>query len=698
MSGSVTPISQAQKKAGDDSLFRELAEQSTDILSLGDAEGRLRYVSPAVLPLLGRRPEVLAGARFLRYVHPGDAPRLVASFERASSGGMREAVVEMRLRHRERGWLWFECRLRWLAGSAEGEWRWVASLRDVTERRRFEQRMAAEKEQAQATLRAIADGVISVSPNGRIDYLNPAAERITGWSAARAVGRRVTEVFLPLGHRPPPEEGDSLAGLSAWFHAVADAPASLRRRDGSDCLVQASVASVADGEGQPRGLVLTFRDTSQTATLLRELAYRASHDALTGLFNREEFERQLKRLMLDATTGGGPHALCVLDLDQFKLLNDTCGHAAGDAMLKDVCQSLRERLAEGEVLARLGGDEFGLLLPGLGAAEAARRARELVAAVGRLRFRWGDRPFAVGACAGVASISREGGGHEDAMIAADAACHVAKEHGLNRVHVFEPADADMVRRQGEMRWIPRLQTALEVGDFQLQAHDVVPVVSGKPTGRHVEVLLCLPGASGRLVPPGEFLPAAQRYGLMERIDRWVIGRVCEWLQWREASGRGLPDLVMINLSGSSLSDPEFRDFLEEQVRSLGSAAPLCFELTEGEAIANLGEASAFMRRMKRHGCRFALDDVGSGLSSFAYLKRLPVDFIKIDGQFVRDAATDAVNLAMVESIHRIGKVMGVQTIAECVEDEAVFRRMRGVGVDYCQGYLFGLPRPLLAMD
>lgn len=700
MSGNVTPIEHAMARFfGDDGMFRELAEQSADVLAMGGEDGRLRYASPAVQRALGHRQEAVVGRSAFRFIHPADVPRLRTTFERARTGGGREAVIEVRIRHKDGQWLWMESRLRWVPhGDGDGGWRWVASLRDITERRRFEQKLAAEKERAQATLRAIADGVISVAPDGRIDYLNPAAERITGWGASSAVGRPVTSVFTPIAQRTPPSDKDGLAGLSAWFHAVADAPAPLRRRDGSECVVQVAVASVADSEGLPRGLVLTFRDTSQTAALLRELAYRSSHDSLTGLFNREEFERQLKRMVLDASAGSGPHALCYIDLDQFKLVNDTCGHAAGDALLKDASQVLKSALSEGDVLARLGGDEFGALMPRCAPADAERRAQALLDALSRMRFEWSERQFAVSGSAGVAPVNRQSGSYENVMMAADAACYIAKERGRGRVHLSEPSDVEMVRRQGEMRWISRLQTALEVGDFHLLAHDIVPVASGIPTGRHIEVLISLPDASGRLVAPGEFLPAALHYGLMGRIDRWVVGQVCEWLQWRSHTRRGLPELVAINLSGSSLSDADFRDYLEEQVRTLPDSGSLCFEITESEAIANLAEAGGFMRRMKDYGCRFALDDFGSGLNSFAYLKQLPVDYIKIDGQFVRDAAQDRVNLAMVESIHRIGKVMGIQTIAEYVENEAVFRRVREIGVDYCQGFLFGMPRPLLNLD
>lgn len=564
------------------------------------------------------------------------------------------------------------------------------------DRPQLERQLAAEKGRAQIILGAIADGVVSLDARGIVDYLNPAAQRITGWTGAEAIGQPVAEVLPLIGVRDPPTDREP-AALSAWFRSAAESGVSLRVRDGGERALQLTVSSIIDDQGRLQGLVLTFRDTSQTTTLIRELAYRASHDALTSLVNREEFERRLKRLVADAQAGGGPHAICYLDLDQFKLVNDTCGHAAGDALLKDVATALQVLVGENDTLARLGGDEFGLLLPQFATGQAARFAQDVVLALGRLRFEWSDRQFGIGGSIGVAPIGRDSGTLDDVLMAVDAACYVAKERGRNRVHVFEPADTDVARRQGQMRWVPRLQTALEVGDFQLMVQDIVPVPSGTITGRHLEVLICLPDASGRLIPPGEFLPAAQRYGLMGRIDRWVTGQVCEWLHWRAGTHRTLPELVAINLSGSSLSEAEFRDFAEEQVRSLPEGANLCFEITESEAIANLDEASEFISRMKTHGCRFALDDFGSGLSSFAYLKRLPVDYVKIDGQFVRDIARDPISLAMVESIHRIGKVMGMQTIAEFVETEAIWQHVRAVGVDFCQGYYFGPTRPLLSL-
>ncbi|MBS0192685.1 MAG: EAL domain-containing protein [Proteobacteria bacterium] len=545
-------------------------------------------------------------------------------------------------------------------------------------------------------LGVVGEGVISLDARGCIEYLNPSAERMTGWSSELATGAHVSQVLSLIGLREPPPEADA-AALSAWFHSSADAHTTLRMRDGSQREVQIAVAVVVDGHGRPEGLVLGLRDLSQTAHLMRELARQASYDPLTGAFNREEFERRCRRLLADARAGGGPHALCVLDIDQFRLVNETCGHAAGDALLKEVVGALRSLLGDDDVLARLGDDAFGMLLPQMSAHRAMQVVQQAAGAIEHMRFGHGDRPFAVSCSAGVAPITAQARDIDEILVAAEAACQVAKESGRNRVHLFDAADAEVASRHGLMRWVPRLEAALEVGDFQLMYQDIVATAVGTPSGRHLEALICLPDASGRLTSPGVFLPAARRYGLMGRIDRWVTAQVCEWLHWRAGTGRTLPELVTINLSGSSLGDRQFRDFAEEQARVLPPGASFCFEITAGEAIANLDEAGEFIERMQRYGCRFALDDFGCGLASFAYLKRLPVDFVKIDGQFVKDAASEPVNRAMVEAVHRIAAVMGVRTIAEQIETRDVFECMRAIGVDYCQGYLFGELRPLLSL-
>ncbi len=556
---------------------------------------------------------------------------------------------------------------------------------------------AAQSNWSQVALGAVGEGVISLDAAGVVDYVNPAAERMTGWPRGLAIGSHVAHVLPLIGTREPPLGADA-AALSAWFHSSADTSTTLRTREGALREIQLAVTVLVDAKGAPSGVILTVRDLAQTADLVRELTRRASYDPLTGAYSREEFARRFRRLLGDVQAGGGPHAVCLVDLDQFKLVNETCGHAAGDVLLKEVAASVRQTIGEDDVLARLGDDAFGVLLLQAGAGRAMQVAQQIVGAVERLRFGWGDRHFAVSCSAGVAAVPAHAHAIDEIQVAAEAACQVAKEAGRNRVHLYEPSDAQVTQRHGLMRWVPRLETALEVGDFQLMFQDIVPTASGVASGRHLEVLICLPDASGKLVSPGEFLPAARRYGLMGRIDRWVTAQVSEWLHWRSGTGRPMPELVTINLSGSSLGDRQFRDFAEEQARALPSGACLCFEITAGEAIANLAEAGEFIARMKRHGCRFALDDFGCGLASFAYLKRLGVDFVKIDGEFAHDAATDPVDRAVVESIHRIARVMGLQTIAERIETREAFEQMQAIGVDFCQGYLFGALRPLLHLS
>lgn len=694
----VTPIDrQRAALIGNVDLFRELAEQSSDVLMRVSRSGCITWISPAVTAMLAYAPSELVGRHLLRFVSSDDTVRMRQLWARVRFGDTREVSVECRVRNQRNDWQWLEARIRWVPDDGVSAARWIASLREVSERRQLEQRLIAEKVRAQATLRAITDGVITLDRGGGVDYINPAAERILGWSADDALGQSVESVFPLL---PSPREmpgGNSLAALAAWFHSMSERPVSVRRRRDGEVLLQLAVASVADSDGQPQGLVLTFRDIAQTAGIVRELSFRSSHDALTGLLNREEFTRRLRRCLSDAEAGAGEHVLVIIDLDQFRLVNNACGHAAGDALLRDVAAVLASAAGANDPVARLGGDEFGLLMLDCGVAEAIIRTRYLAAAIERIRFAWGDRHFATTASIGLAPVQRGSGSHDAVIQAADAACFAAHEHGGNRVSVYSASDADLLRRQDEMQWLPRLQTALEVGDFQLLAHDIVPTASGIADGRSIEVLIALRSASGRLIAPVEFLPIARRYALMVRIDQWVLQQVTDWLRWRQASGRAAPTRVAVNLSGSSLCDAEFRALAEEQIRGLVDPGVLCLEITDGEAITDFAEVGLFMARARALGCRFALDDFGSGLSSFAYLRRLPVDFVKIDGQFVRDASGNGVSLAMVDAIHKMAHVLGLETIAENVENEATLKRMRAVGVDYCQGYYFGMPKPLLSL-
>ena len=439
-------------------------------------------------------------------------------------------------------------------------------------------------------------------------------------------------------------------------------------------------------------LLTVCEDISETRRLSDQLNYQASHDPLTGLVNRREFERRVLRVLETRRTADSEHALCYLDLDQFKVINDTCGHMAGDELLKQLTAVMNHRVRRRDTLARLGGDEFGVLLEHCPPQRAEQLANELVEAIHGFRFVWNDKVFSVGASVGLVPLTNDFDTLSDAMAAADEACYAAKEYGGDRVQIFYPDDVTLARRRGETRWLGRLNAALEHGQLRLAYQLIEPADPAHQEGLHYEMLLRLQDESGELIKPGIFLPAAERYNLLTRVDRWVVENTLAWLS---AAPNRLEELHLcsINLSGQSLGDERFTAQLitiisESQV----PASKICFEVTETAAITNLAAATHFIKRLRERGTRFALDDFGSGLSSFAYLKNLPVDFLKIDGVFVRDIAGDPIDYAMVRSINEIGHVMGKSTIAEFVEDEATVRALRDIGVDYLQGYHIARPQ------
>jgi diguanylate cyclase (GGDEF)-like protein len=421
------------------------------------------------------------------------------------------------------------------------------------------------------------------------------------------------------------------------------------------------------------------------------LALQAAHDDLTGLINRREFERRLRRVLETAREAHNEHALFFLDLDQFKVINDTCGHMAGDELLRQVGQLLLAYVRKRDTLARLGGDEFGVLMEHCTLPEALRLANNVLWAVGKFRFAWQERVFRIGVSIGLTSITEASESVSNLLIAADTACYAAKDEGRNRVHVYQLDDTDLARRQGEMQWVARIDQALEDERFQLWSQPIVPIKVGAGEGERFELLLRLVDERGETILPGAFLPAAERYGLSTKLDRWVIGAALGWLSRNPKLVERL-HMCFINLSAASLADEEFLKFVREQLgQSQIPSQKICFEITETAAIANLSRAMTFMTALKEQGCRFALDDFGSGLSSFAYLKALPVDYLKIDGTFVKGIADDEVGLVLVRSINDLGKAMGKWTIAESVENEPTLEKLREIGVDYAQGYGIGHP-------
>ena len=431
----------------------------------------------------------------------------------------------------------------------------------------------------------------------------------------------------------------------------------------------------------------------QAEATIRHLAY---HDPLTGLTNCHQFEQRLNDALAAARETNGQHALLYLDLDQFKVVNDTCGHVAGDELLKQVALLLHAQVRESDTVARLGGDEFGILLENCPLERAQQIAAQLLRAINDYRFCWLGKSFVIGGSIGLVAITRASAGLGDLLGRADVACYAAKDLGRNRIHVFQDDDIELARRQGEMHWVSRIHWALGQDRFSLYRQNIHALGSDRPPGS-CEVLLRLRDEDGNLVGPGAFLPAAERYNLAPAVDRWVVSHLLQYLASHYRRDAGLPRCFFINLSGATLNDENFDDHLRALLRDTGlPPSLLCFEITETAAIANLSRAIDFIDAIRAEGCRFALDDFGSGLSSFAYLKTLPVDFLKIDGGFVRDITRDPMDRAIVEAINRIGHTVGLQTIAEFVEDEATRQELVRLGVDYAQGYALHRPEPLAA--
>ena len=555
-----------------------------------------------------------------------------------------------------------------------------------------------EQELAQVTLEAIADGVITTDAEGRVQYMNPSAARLTGHEDGSAKGLPLESIVQLVDDvtgesRPMPIE--RCLELGRWLEPTRNL--SLVRQDGRRLAISATAAPIRDREGTVRGAIFVFRDVSERQLLLLQLAHQTRHDALTGLPNRQAFEERLGEALSLTKTRDGAYALCYLDLDQFKLINDTCGHAAGDQLLSQVALMLQELVEPVDVLARLGGDEFGLLFAAGSNETAVEKAERLLEAFGEFRFQWNDTRYRVGASLGL--VPMEGGFATvaDLLSAADHACYLAKEKGRNRVQIFEPDDADLKRRHGEMRWVVRIQESLQDDRFALVAQPIRPL--GREDGKlRFEILLRMVGEGGRLLTPRNFLRAAERYDLMLEIDRWVVKRVLATLDDLPEEISGAVELCSVNLSASSVGDPGFLSFLRRALGERGvDRRRLCFEITETAAVSNMKQAIRLIEEVKSAGCSFALDDFGSGMSSYGSLRDLPVDLLKIDGAFVQDMVSDPLDRAMVQSINRIAHMMGIRTVAEWVSSAEAVTRLRELGVDFAQGHYVGRPQDLLGM-
>jgi diguanylate cyclase (GGDEF)-like protein/PAS domain S-box-containing protein len=678
--------------------YRGLFENVIEGVYRTNAEGRLESGNPALVQMLGfEGVEELIALPDLRpfYQDPADRERVMAALDR--DGVVRNA--EYRLRRRDGSLITVIENARVVRdpdGTVVG---YEGTLADITERKLAEVQLSEEKEKAQVTLQSIGDAVITADAAGCVEYLNPVAEDLTGWTSAEASGRPVADVFQVLGEDTrQPLESPILRCLREGSIVEIDEPSLLVNRRGQEISIQDSAAPIRDRNGRLIGAVMVFHDVSQERRLQRALHYQASHDQLTGLINRREFENRLSAA-LESARAEPPqrHVLLYLDLDQFKVVNDTCGHEAGDRLLRQVTSIVQSRIRASDTLARLGGDEFGLLLADCSVEGASRIAESLRQEIREFRFLWQDRIMKVGVSIGLAEIDGQVETVAALMSAADVACYSAKDSGRNRVQIYQQGGAP--ERHREMQWVSRINRACEEDRLELLCQTIVPISAGIEKLRHFELLLRMRDEQGALVQPAEFIPAAERFNLMPTIDRWVVRQACTRLAHRRGDESREPYTLAVNISASSLNDEQFLGFVITEIEEANLApGALCFELTEAAATTSLAAATHFMRELRARGCRFTLDDFGSGVSSFIFLKSLAVDFLKLDGQFMHNVTHDLVDRGMVGAIARVAESMNIRTIAEKVDSAEVLARLGDAGIDYAQGNYIGEAQPVAVLE
>lgn len=655
-------------------------------------QGRVVFANRCLGEVIGYEVDDLPGRNIREFFHPDEYAKINQRYQSRLQGNNVPNQYETSLLRKDGTDVPVEITAAVTAW--QGQPAIIAIVRDIVSRKRAEAELYREKERAQVTLESIGDGVITTDVEGRIDYLNPVAEELTGWSNLEASGQSLTDVFRVKDentHKLLPDPVQRCLSERRSIH-FPDNALLMHRGGYREFSIEITASPIRSFTDKVIGAVLVLHDITALRNMSRQMSWQARHDPLTGLINRGEFEVRLELAIETARSGHTQHALCYLDLDQFKIVNDTCGHIAGDELLKQLTAHMQVRVRETDTLARLGGDEFGILLEHCPIEQASETAEMLREVVKKFRFVWEEKIFEIGASIGVVPITTDSGSIVDVLSAADSACYVAKDHGRNRIHVYQLEDSALTKRHGEMQWVHRVSSALSENRFRLLFQKVLPL-STEEHEQYGEILVRMVDEQGKMVLPMAFIPAAERYQMMPAIDRWVLSAALAALRDR-VPVLGEVSVCAINLSGQSLCDDHFLASVVDMLDASGvNPAHICFEITETAAIANLARATRFISVLKGMGCRFALDDFGSGLISFMHLKHLPVDFLKIDGSFVRDMVKDPVDGAMVEAINRIGHVMKIRTIAEAVENKITLEALRKLGVNYAQGTIIARPEP-----
>ncbi|MGD8592453.1 MAG: EAL domain-containing protein [Gammaproteobacteria bacterium] len=611
-------------------------------------------------------------------ISSGDAFRL--DHQLALAGGKRRYIHQETQVNRDK-----DGRTKSLSGTAQ----------DITDRKMAEIALFEEKEKAQVTLRSIGDAVLTTDRNGIVEYANPATELLLELEAASIIGKRYDEVVCFYdSNSKTPKTNPIERCLENQTPVVTEEHSLVISHNNHEHVVDITVAPICANNGELNGCVLVAHDVTEMHSMARMLNHQATHDELTGLINRREFEVRLSQALDNARVDNQEHTLIYMDMDNFKIVNDSCGHLAGDELLKQFCALLKTHVRNTDTFARLGGDEFAVLLIGCPLHQAENIAAEIHDKVKEFRFLWNNRSFEIGVSMGITQISEQSSSTTEVLNNADSACYVAKNAGRNLTHVYNDNDVVVQQHRGEMQWVQRITQALAEDRFTLYCQTIQPISPMSSSQEHFEILVRMIDEQGNLVGPQNFIPAAERYQLMGAIDRWVINAAFTALA-EHNTNHAQQWSFAINLSGQSLSDPEFLDFIIE-MHSKVELNPqwICFEITETAAISKLSDAKKFIAFLKQIGFRFALDDFGSGMSSFAYLRELNIDYLKIDGAFVRQIAQNRIDYAMVSSINQIGQLMGIQTIAEFVENDHILELIKALQIDFAQGYGIDKPKPL----
>ena len=684
-----------EPESGAAPLFEALAQTLPDV-TLVHTEIIL-YANDAAADLFGVSRGALQGKPVTDLMRPAYRAVVRRQVSDQLEGNEPSQVIEVQLIHGDERGLWAELHSRVIDFSGTRALLTVA--RDISHRKSMEASLGRGKLQARITLESIGEGVITTDTAGIIDYMNEAAEQLSGSSRSLGIGKRLTDLIALVDESDRESLGDPVQTCLNERKRISLGRRALllSKQGGRECSVELTASPIRGAEGTVAGCVIIFHDVTEIRGLTRQMSYQASHDALTGLVNRADFERQLEAALKSARSADVGHVVCYLDLDRFKAVNDTSGHLAGDNLLREIASLLKEKVRDSDTVARLGGDEFALLLVGCPLDKGQQIADDVCRAVGDYRFVWHDQIFDIGVSIGLVEIGHESGSAENVLGAADSACYVAKQQGRGQVRVYSARDEIVARQRGEIHWLQRLQQALKESQFELFVQPIISVAGRVKEGPALEVLLRLRDESGELILPGQFLDSATRYQLMSHIDRWVVQATVTAM----ASGAlRLPDerSCAINLSGQTLGDEDFLEFVVEALDHTGvSPSQLCFEVAESAIVTSLDHAHRFVNVLHGIGCRFALDNFGSGIGSFSNLRHLSIDYLKIDGAFIRDLETDTVNRAMVTAMIKLARTLDFQIIAEQVEDQASFETVRRMGVDFVQGYVVERPRALQAV-